>query len=231
MYAPALTPLQLGDDMPTPRPPREDRRVEVSAITRARTPHGERTVRIAGLSSRTALLLSAEPLGWAGQCIDVDVPVVGGRDLSVMAGVARSERYREGHATTIEFLVIDAEVRKKLNELLALLLTDAPRAGETPPSCVYDVLVAYGPTSQLRAHLQEISLGGLSMRADERLPHDTVVDVAVPTLRGRLLGLSGRVTGQRLSAEGGYITTLRFEPLDGTRRTALGELVADLMCR
>ncbi|HEY2747548.1 MAG TPA: hypothetical protein VGL86_23155 [Polyangia bacterium] len=231
----ALTPLQTdaenGALFPSARQPRGDRRVEVSAISRARTPHGERTIRIAGLSSRTALLLSAEPLGWAGQCIDVDVPVLGGRDLTVMAGVARTERFRDGHATTVEFLVIDTEMRLALNDLLALLLGAESQAGASEPRCVYDVAVAYGPMAQRRAHLQEISLSGLSLRIAERLAHDFVIEVTVPTLRGKLLSLHGRVTGQRLSAEGGYVTTLDFEPLDGPRRATLGELIADLMCR
>jgi hypothetical protein len=236
MHAPALTPLQTdyaksAAAPSTPRQPRGDVRVEVSAISRVRTPHGERTVRIAGLSSRTALLLSSEPLGWAGQCIDVDVPVVGGHDLTLMAGVARTERYREGHATTVEFLIIDNDMRGKLNELLALLLGGESNADGRQPRCVYDALIAYGPTGQQRGHLQEISLTGLSMRVEERLAHDFEIDMTVPTLRGTLLTLRGRVTGQRLSSEGGYVTTLDFEPLDGPRRAALGELVADLMCR
>jgi hypothetical protein len=40
-----------------------------------------------------------------------------------------------------------------------------------------------------------------------------------------------RVAGQRLSAEGGFVTALDFEPPDGTRRHQLGVLLADLMCR
>ena len=239
MVAPALTPLLLEPQRisnyateTTPRSTtRYDRRIEVSAITRATTAAGERTVRIGGLSSRTALLLSAEPLGWSGQCIDLAVPVLGGRDLNVMAGISRSEPYRDGHATTVEFLIVDGDVRQKLNELLALLLSGESQSDDRQPRCVYDALVAYGPTRVGRAHLQEISLTGLSMRTEERLAHDFVVCVTVPTLRGTLLGLKGRVTGQRLSAEGGYVTTVDFEPLDGPRRTTLGELVVDLMCR
>lgn len=209
-----------------------DRRVEVSAITRARTAEGERTVRIVGLSSRSALLVSAEALGWPGQCIDVDVPMVGGRDLTVMAGIASSEPGRDGHVTSVELVVVDGDVRRQLNELLALLLAGEPDSDTRQPRVVYDVVVAYGPAGARRGHLQEISLAGLSMRVGERIAHDVVVDVAVPTLRGGAsLVLRGRVGGQRLSAEGGYITAVDFEPLDRARRHELGALVADLMCR
>jgi hypothetical protein len=230
----AQLPALVSPGAPSPSRPaqRRDRRIEVSAITRARTGDGERAVRIVGLSARTALLYAPEPIGWPGQTIDIDVPVLGGHDLSVMAGIARSERCRDGQAITVEFMIVDAEVRQKLNELLALLLAGEPDADGRQPRVVYDCLVAYGPTGAGRAHLQEISLAGLAMRAHERMPHDLVVDVTVPTLRGGApIALTGRVTGQRLSAEGGYITTLDFEPLDGTRRQGLGTLVADLMCR
>ena len=221
------------DLAPAARGPQlRDRRIEVSAITRARTDDGERAVRIVGLSARTALLYAPEPLGWPSQCIDLDVPVLGGRDLSVMAGIARSERCRDGYAITVEFVIADSDVRQKLNELLALLLAGEPDADGRQPRVVYDVVVAYGPTGAGRAHLQEVSLAGLSMRVAERMPHDLTVDVTVPTLRGGApIALTGRVAGQRLSAEGGYITAVDFEPLDGSRRRALGALVADLMCR
>lgn len=233
MRARAHLPFAAGDGRPT-TPPAElrDRRLAVSAITRARTADGERAVRIVGLSARTALLVAPEPLGWAGQCIDVDVPTVGGRDLSVMAGIAQSEHCKEGHVITVEFVIIDAEVRRQLNELLALLLAGEPDADARQPRVVYDVVVAFGPTGARQAHLQEISLTGLSMRVAERIAHDMILDVAVPALRGDAsIAVRGRVTGQRLSAEGGYITALDFEPLDGTRRHELSTLVADLMCR
>jgi hypothetical protein len=232
MRASAPTTIALDDiGSPAAAAQLRDRRIGVSAITRARTPHGERTVRIVGLSSRTALLVAAEPLGWVGQCVDLDVPIVGGRDLSVMAGIERAERCRDGWTVTVEFVVIEGDTRRQLNELLALLLAgDLDDAGEKA-SVVYDAVVGYGPAASRRAHLQELSLAGLAMRVPERMPHELVVDVAVPTLRGTVLALRGRVTGQRLSAEGGYITTVDFEPLDGAQRHALGALVADLMCR
>jgi hypothetical protein len=233
MRATAHTPPTRFDaDHPALPAKLRDRRIEVSAITRARTPDGERAVRIVGLSARTALLVAAEPLGWAGQCVELDVPTVGGRDLSVMAGIARSERCRDGHAVTVELVVADSVVRRQLNELLALLLAGEPDSDARQPRVVYDVVVAYGPTGARQAHLQEISLAGLSMRVAERIAHDVPLEVIIPTLRGGApVPLRGRVTGQRLSAEGGYITALDLEPLDGTRRHALGALVADLMCR
>jgi len=227
-----MSPGAVAARHPTAPAELRDRRLEVSAITRARTVDGERAVRIVGLSARTALLVAPEPLGWAGQCIDVDVPIVGGRDLSVMAGIAHSEHCKEGHVITVEFVIIDADVRRQLNELLALLLAGEPDADTRQPRVVYDVVVAYGPMAARHAHLQEISLSGLSMRTAERIAHEVVLDVVVPALRGdATVAVRGRVTGQRLSAEGGYITALDLEPLDGTRRHELSALVADLMCR
>src|SRR5947209_5523865 len=77
----------------------------------------------------------------------------------------------------------------------------APDAGRGPLRVVYDVVVAYGPLGARQAHLQEIALSGLSLRTAERIAHDTVLDVAVPAMRGDgTIALRGRVTGQRLSA-------------------------------
>ncbi len=211
---------------------RGDRRIAVSAITSARTPSGERTVRIVGLSAKTALLLSPEPLARPGQTIDLDVPVIGGQELVVMAGVIKDEPTRDGVATAVEFVIVEAEVRRQLNELLALLLAGEPDADARRPRVVYDTWVAYGPTGGQRAHLQEVSLTGLTMRVSQRMAHGLVLDVTLPPFRaGAPIALRGRVTGQRLSAEGGYVTTLDFEPLDGARRYAVGALIADLMCR
>jgi hypothetical protein len=214
------------------RPAARDVRIAVSAITNARTLDGDCTVRIVGLSAKTALLLSPAPLGIAGQTIDLWVPVVGGHDLEVMAGIAHDERTRDGVVTQIEFIVVEPDVRRQLNELLALLLAGDPDEDAARPRVVYDTLVTYGPTRTQRAFLQEISLTGLTMRVGERIRHDTVVDVTLPPFRmGEPIELRGRVTGQRLSAEGGYITTLDFEPLAPLQRWSLGTLIADLMCR
>jgi hypothetical protein len=159
------------------------------------------------------------------------VPVLGGRDLSVLGGIARSERCPEGHATTLEFVVADVEVRRQLGDLLALLLAGDPEGHGPTPRLVYDVTVSYGSTAR-RGHLQEISLTGLSVRVHERMAHDFVIELLVPTLRGDAsVALSGRVTGQRLSAEGGYITAVELDALDRAGRAALGVLISDLMCR
>jgi len=117
-----LDPVPL-DEVTSPRPAakRSDPRIAVSAITRARTVDGERMVRIAGVSARTALLVAREPLGWVGQCVELDVPIVGGRDLSVTAGIVQSERCRDGWGVTVEFMIVDGDARRQLDELLELL--------------------------------------------------------------------------------------------------------------
>ena len=209
-------------------------RLEVSAITRARTPDGERTVRIVGLSARTALLVAPEPLGWAGQCIDLDVPTVGGRDLSVMAGIARSEQCKEGHVITVEFVVIDADVRRQLNELLALLLAGEPDADARQPRVVYDVVVAYGPTGARQAHLQEISLSGFSMRIAERIAHDVILDVAVPALRGDATVGAARPRHRPAALGRGRLyhrARPRAAGRNATPRALSARSCADLMCR
>lgn len=209
-----------------------DRRVKVCANTRALTGDGERAVRLVGLSARTALLFAPEPVGAVGKCIDLFLPVIGGREIRLTAGIDSVERVLEGQAVTVTFIIADPELRRELHALLALLLAGDDGNGKKQPSQLYDVAVTYGPKGNLRGQLEEISPGGLSMRVAERLAHDLRVDVTVPPLRdGEPLELRGRVTGQRLSREGGYHTALVFDSVDHRTRVALSALLADLMCR
>lgn len=213
-------------------PERRDRRIKVSAITRVETADGERAVRVVGLSARSVLLYAPDAVGEVGQCVELYLPILGGRELRVMAGIVSGERVKEGYVVTAELMVADVESRRQLAELLALLLPGAEEDDGGPVAVVYDVAVPYGPTGQTRGRLQELSVAGLSMRVEERIAFETVLPVTIPPWsEGAALELRARVVGQQLSPEGGYSTKLVFEGLDGDQRRALGALIAELMCR
>lgn len=227
----AATPLRLVQ--PEPTAAARERRVKVCAHTRVTTADGDRVVRLVALSAASALAFVPEPIGAAGQCVDLFLPVVGGREIQLTAGIDTADRVLEGWTVTLRFIVADPQTRAELNALLALLLAGSESAaGGKQPGQLYDVGVTYGPTGSLRGHLAEISPSVLSMRVAERIAHDMRVDVTVPALSaGAALQLSGRVAGQRLSREGGYHTEVRFDELDHAMRNRLSALLADLMCR
>jgi PilZ domain-containing protein len=226
----AASPLRLVPPQPTLAG--RDRRVKVCATTRVTTDMGDRIVRLVGLSANTALLFVPEPVGAVGHCVDLFLPVIGGREIQLTTGIDSVERVLEGYAVTLRFIVAEPATRRELHSLLSLLLAGEETRSHQQPGMFYDVLVCYGPTGSQRANLEEISPTGLSMRVAERFVHELRVDVLVPALRnGPALQLRGRVTGQRLSREGGYHTAVSFDALDHKSRGALSALLADLMCR
>lgn len=209
-----------------------DPRLGIAALSRVVGCDGEQLVRLVGLSAKTVQLITPRTLGYAGQCVDLFLPVVGGRELLVSAGIAAVDRHGDDERVTLELIIADSTVRRELNELLALLLAGDRDQARLQPRVVYDVAVEVRTPLPGRAHLEEITLSGLSMRSAERLAYGAAVSVTVPSFRsGPDLRLSGRVDGQQLSPESGYRTAVSFDPLDRERWKALGALIADLMCR
>ena len=214
-----------------------DHRIRVSTRTHVETDEGKHEVTVVALSARSALIFCGRELGVAGGVIDLILPSLAGRELRVTAGIEKSERVKEGAAITVHFIVADQELRKALNELLALLLAGTGGGSRKHPRVIYDVRVRIegGPAvAQLndKARLEEISLSGGCVVTKLQLGASMPIVVHVPVLNGgSALRLAARVVEQKSDPDGGYRTGIAFDSLEGEARLALGRLLADLMCR
>jgi hypothetical protein len=209
-----------------------DHRIRVTTPTRVRTSDGERPVTVVALSARSALMLSAAPLGEVGRTIDLLLPGIDGADLEITAGIERVDQVREGVAVAVQFMIADPTLRRALGDLLALLLAGDGGGSRRHPRIFYDVRVRIGSDAEKLGHLEEISLSGASIRVGARLETDDPLILRVPSLRdGASVRLVGRVVAQRPSLDGGYHTGVAFDGLDERTRGALSTLLADLMSR
>lgn len=211
---------------------RLEARMRVSALASVVTGRGKVGVRVIGLGAKTAALVADADIGGVGACLDLLLPVVGGRELPVPAGISAVEIVDDDELITVEFMIAEVRIRRELNELLALLLAGQADAGALQPRVIYDTFAAYGRAGQRRGRLEELSLTGLVIRMPERVPYGMPLRVEVPSYRTTsVLPIEGRVQGQQLSPDGGYRTALSFGEMTTPTRRALAELLADLMCR
>ncbi len=199
---------------------------------RVRNADGEHAVEVVAMSARSALVLARARLGDVGRTIDLVVAGADGRELEITAGIERVERVREGEAVAVQFMVAEPPLRRALNELLALLLTGDGGGTRRHPRIIYDVRVRIGSDAERLGLLEEISLSGASVRVGTRLLPGEPLIMRVPLVtQGNGLRIIGRVVEQRPASDGGFHTGVAFDDLDERTRTALGRLLADLMCR
>lgn len=189
-------------------------------------------VTVVGLSARTALLLSPTELAPVGKTIGLFLPTVKGAEIELLCGVDGTDQLAEGWVVAVTFIVIEQAVRNALNDLMALLLAGSGGGQRKHPRIIYDVTVKHGPALTLAGKLEEISLGGVSMRVLERMPPGAPARVSVPDYSSQVpLVFEGTVVQQRLSKEGGYHTGVAFGDVDPELRSRLARLLADLLCR
>jgi hypothetical protein len=209
-----------------------DHRIRGTTPTRVRTSAGDRDVTVVALSARSALVLAPEPLDEVGRTVDLLLPGIGGAELEITAGIARTDRVREGAAVVVQFMIAEPSLRRALSDLLALLLAGDGGGTRKHPRVIYDVRVRIGSEAEHIGRLEEISLSGASVRVPMRLLNDEPLIMRVPLVRsGSFLRLVGRVVSQRKALDGGLHTGVAFDALDERMRIELGTLLADLMCR
>lgn len=209
-----------------------DHRIRVTTPTRVRTAEGDRDVTVVALSARSALVLAPVPLGEDGRTVDLLLPGIGGAELEITAGIARTDRVREGAAVVVQFMIAEPALRRALGDLLALLLAGEGGGTRKHPRVIYDVRVRLGSEAEHVGRLEEISLSGASVRVPMKLAADGALVIRVPLIRsGSFLRVVGRVVSQRPALDGGLHTGVSFDALDERTRVELGTLLADLMCR
>jgi hypothetical protein len=206
------------------------RRIRVQTQTTVVTARGEQPVLMVAIGAQTALLLAAGPLARMGETLDLHLPGLG-EEVVVTSGVERLDPVSEGTVMTVHFIVVEQRVRKKLEELLSLLLTGDGGGERRHPRISHDIPIAYGETAEHPAQLEEISLAGLAMRVPGELAPGMQLKVTLPDDRGGVrFVLRARVVNARACPNGREFSIgVAFEEVDAPTRAALGELLTQLV--
>ena len=206
------------------------RRIRVQTQTTVVTARGEQPVLMVAIGAQTALLLAAGPLARLGETLDLHLPAFG-EDLLVTAGVERLEPVAEGTVMTVHFMVVEQHTRKKLEELLSLLLTGDGGGERRHPRIRHDIPIAYGEQAEHAAQLEEISLAGIAMRVDDKPAIGAPLKITIPDDRGGVrVVVRGKVVNERPTEDGkAFSVGIAFEGVEGATRNAIAALLAELV--
>jgi hypothetical protein len=208
-----------------------ERRIRVSTKTRALLANQSCEVLVVGLSARTALFVTRDDPGVAGETVTLYLPTVHG-ELELFAGVEQVDKTNEGFAVAVAFIVAEQQTRQALNDLMTLLLAGDGGGSRTHPRVIYDVAIRYGEALSQYGRLDELSVRGAGVRVREEMAMGAQLMVSIPDFASddRLV-MTGRVVNQRPSNEGGYHTGVEFVSVAPELRAQLARLLADLLCR
>jgi hypothetical protein len=206
------------------------RRIRVQTQTKVVTARSDHPVLMVAIGAQSALLLAGGPLARRGETVDLHLPGLSG-DVIVTAGVERLDPVHEGTVITVNFIVVDQQMRKQLKELLSLLLAGDGGGDRRHPRIKHDLPLAYGEKAQHPAQLEEISLAGIGMRTRERLKVGSQVKVTFPDDRnGARIVMLGQVVNERfIEDKNEYAVGVAFVKVDTKTRAALEELLAGLV--
>lgn len=225
--------------MTTSNPGEQERRVHariyVSAKIQVHTPDASCEAQLRDLSFGGARFSTPQKIGEVGQSVRLELPAGAGRQIEIIGEIVRVDAEAQGHQLfAVRFADASAEMRTKLNGLIELLLAKRGSTERAHPRVARRMDIQYGELSELKAILEDISLGGLAMTVSEPLVFQEQIDVTVPDTAGdQLLVLRAKVVHQRaLPSSGGltaYRVGLEFAPMRPETRRCLSELLKVVM--
>jgi hypothetical protein len=207
------------------------RHIKVAAETRLIKAGREQVVVLVALSPSSALVQAREPIGEAGDVLELFVPVIGGKELRLTAGVDRAERADDGFVAEVEFMFDDAAERRALDDLVALLLGGTGGGRREHPRVTYGVPVRYGERDR-EAELVDVSVSGAQFRAREALAMGALTTLAIPNAGGRgQLTLRCQVRNVRPADAGRFAIGVQFLELTDEQRADIASLLRTLLSR
>ncbi len=210
------------------------RRIKVSAPARAICGRGELALELVALSSTSALLHHADPVGKVGETLELFLPSLSGGEIAVLAGIEQSLKIKEGHVVAVQFMVEDPSTQRALDKLLGLLLAGDGGGRRAHPRVIYNIPIRYGEQGQHAGELAEISVGGLGMRVKERIVPGSQLKVTIPDRNGHaFLSFRGSVSNERQAPEdpSTFEIGVVFNAMTPELKTSLHTLLGDLLRR
>ncbi len=183
------------------------------------------------LSFGGARFETSQKVGEIGESVQLLLPGPGGCEIEIVGEIARIEAAPEGKSLVgVRFTDATPEMRGTLNHLIETLLEKRGSSERAFPRVSRRMDIQYGDLSELKAILEDISLGGLAMTVADPLAFQEQIDVTVPDTAGdQLLVLRAKVVHQHaVKAESGvtaYRVGLEFAPMRPETRRCLTELL------
>jgi c-di-GMP-binding flagellar brake protein YcgR len=208
-------------------------RIHISTSIQVASVTGTGEAQLRDLSKGGARFVAAAPVGRVGDTIELFLPSLGGDDIVVMAEIIRAEEGTDGHTVAVRFDAVAPEMRQPLNDLMEVLLTATGGGARAAPRVARRMDIRYGHLGELRAILDDISRGGLSMTVAQPLVLYEDLEVTVPDTSGeQLLIVRARVVHQRavqVDGETVYRVGLEFAELRTEARRCLDELLKTVL--
>jgi hypothetical protein len=187
-------------------------RIQVSSEVRVSGPRGVAHGMIRDLSKGGAGVFLAEPIGKLGDTVEMFLAFSGGIEIAVMAELSRIDETPQGLMHALRFTMVEPTMQKTLLDLMEYLLKCRGSSMRAHPRVSRRLPIRYGKTSEFKAMLQTLSLGGLSMVVNSPMVLYEEVEVSVPDLSGKeLLIINGRVV---------FVHSMKQE--DGSDRFRIG---------
>jgi c-di-GMP-binding flagellar brake protein YcgR len=208
-------------------------RIHVSTTIEIAVAEGTVEAQLRDLSKGGARFVTPQPVGRVGDTIEVFLPSLSGDAIQVMAEIIRAQEGADGHTLAVRFDAVDPAMRQPLNDLIEVLLTATGGGQRSAPRVARRMDIRYGQLGELRAILEDISRGGLSMTAAQPLVLYEDLEVTVPDTCGdQLLIVRARVVHQRameVDGETVYRVGLEFGDLRTETRRCLEELLKTVL--
>lgn len=208
-------------------------RVQLSAEVRISGPRGFETGIMRDLSKGGVAIFLPQPMGSKGDSVEVFLPFGEGVEIAVVAEIVRIQKTPQGVLHSLRYSMVEPAMRGKLSELIEELVNRKDHLSRKHARIAKHLPVKYGKPSELKAILENISLGGLAMTVPSPLVLYEEIDLLIPVPNGKeLLILRGRVVHQNPLREGDftqYRVGLEFKDLSPGMECCLKELIRYLL--
>ncbi len=208
-------------------------RIEVSTEVRISGPLGVATGMLRNLSKGGAEMFLAEKVANVGESVELFIGFSDKLEVAVMGEVLRLRESSRGFVTALRFDLIEPSMHDNLFNLIEAFLEARGSAERKHPRIARRYPIRYGHPKELKAMLENISMGGLAMTVPEPLVLDEEIEVSIPDLTGNeLLIVRGKVVHQQPEKRGDETTIrvgLQFRNLTREVEGCLQSLIQGLM--
>ncbi len=204
-------------------------RIQISAEVRVSGPRGVDTGTMRNFSKGGAAILLSTLAGSVGDELEVFLPFAGGLEIVVVAEIVRLEETPTGILHSVRYCLVEPAMQEKLSELIEGLISSRSDPNRAHPRIARRLPIRYGKLSELRAILENISMGGLAMVTGAPLVLYEEIDLLIPIPGGKdSLTVKGRVVHQQHVRENDhdqFRIGLAFKDLSPALERCLKELI------
>ena len=209
-------------------------RVAIQGDVRASGPKGVESGTLIDISKGGAGLLLDGHIGDISDSVEIFIEFDDNLEIAVMAEILRTQEREDGVFHGVRFSLVEPALQERLIGVIEHLLTKKNEAGSRRyPRVNQHLPMKYGELGDLKAKLNNISMGGLAMEVEEPLVLYEEIAVSIPDPSAsagnrELLLLNGTVKHQQRVEDGDevrYRVGLEFDNLSVAAKSCLRALL------